>query len=297
MARLLPAWLQGRVGPPATNRVELPSVPREVLPASLMTFAPQILKRLDVLRDHFPGDPAPRVELASRYHEHLFHGLHPDAGIYRDKSNRETPAAVLSDREPVGASISDRMAAIFDKLKSQNYLLKTPKEEYVYQLANFIHAFDKAKPFEVGSEFIGQIMANHVGQYAGFQVNLPAVKAARWFSALDSADRGNNLVPLRQILRDESRPERAIAFETAMRDRKLADVRYHGGLDHAYGLVNEALGGGHSADWRLSKDNLTEPQRATIRKVQKELDAGRLHEMPRGADRDWYFDRQRALDR
>ena len=297
MARFLPAWLQGSPVAPAINRSEQqPPAAREILPSNMMAFAPTILRRLDSLRFHFPDDPAPRAEQTSRFHEDIFGGLHPAAGAYRDNSvHQVTRAHSSGGQTAVAPSIAERMTAIFGKLEAQNYLLKTPKEEYVCQLANFVHAVDKVRPFDVGTEFVTQVIASHLGQHAGFKVDLLSVSSARWFSALASADQENNLVPLRDILRRESRPERAIAFESAMSERKINQIRYHGELDHAYGLVNQAVGGdrGH---WRIERDKLTGPQKEVIHKVQQELEAGRLHDMPTGAERAWYFGIQRSPD-
>jgi hypothetical protein len=79
--------------------------------------------------------------------------------------------------------------------------------------------------------------------------------------ALKVAVQEKDLIPLRHILRAESRPEAAIAFENAVRAGNLSAINERPDLRHADGIVTEALGG-YRDRWRISSDKLSAPSRA-----------------------------------
>jgi fido (protein-threonine AMPylation protein) len=214
---------------------------REMQPSRLIDLIPQVLDR--VARERFKDHSlAPTPADLQILHMNLFQGLYAEPGNYRGvRTGTEFEDVTTEMGRKNARRIADRIDATFEVLKRQNYL-RLPKEEYVVQLANIVHALNELKPFYYGNRMVIQIMAGHIAEYAGYNLDLLAVHPDQMRLGLDAAEHHKDLVPLREILRIQSRPMRAIMFESAISAGELPNINIYPDLKHAYGLVVEAMG-------------------------------------------------------
>ena len=270
---------------------------REMEPAKRIAIREIVADRVSELRSWPKLPPEVSAENVQSVHRSLFYNLQWAAGDYRGTPIGEARAgASLALGSTTTENIARRMDEIFHRLQAQNYLRGLPKEEFVTQQANLINGIvNDARPFYYGNSLVTKFIAEHVAKNAGFRLDLMTVPEARFNIAISEAGRGDFL-PLRTIVRDQSRPEAAIVFETAMKSGNWSVILNHPRIQPAKDIVLEAIGG-FNARGRIADGDLSPREKAIIRRVQTELNAGRLKEAPTGSDREWYFGETRSRDR
>jgi len=279
------------------NQHEDANLLRGMQPAKVIDFNDTLVERVNNLRWRAPRDGPPSPQELSRVHKYIFGNLYPQAGNYR---GIRTNALSQDISSAMGARAGRRIAAqiteLFDNLKRQRYLVGTPKEEMVWQLANTVRSINEIEPFYNGTRLASLVIANHIAQYARNELDLFSTGTIEMQTALTAMRDDNDLIPLRQIMRDRSRPWKAIAFDKLIKAGDLLAIRNHVELGHAYSLVSQAIRGDddHAT---FSYENLPKQQKAVIHKVQAELEAGRLNKMPSGTERAWYFGMEVARGR
>jgi len=269
---------------------------REMEPAKRVAIREIVADRVSELRS-WPLPPDVSAENVRYVHKSLFYKLQWAAGDYRGTPIGEAGTGVsLALGSTTTEDIAKRMDEVFHRLQAQKYLRGLPKEEFVIQQANLINGIiNDARPFYYGNSLVTKFIAEHIAKNAGFRLDLMAVPEARFNIAISEAGRGDFL-PLRTIVRDQSRPEAAIVFESAMKSGNWSAIYNHPRFQPANDIVLEAIGG-FNARARIAEGDLSPREKATIRRVQTELNAGRLKEAPTGPDRDWYFGETRSRDR
>jgi fido (protein-threonine AMPylation protein) len=269
---------------------------REMEPAKRVEIQEIVADRLSELRS-WPLPPEVGAENVRYIHKSLFYKLHWAAGDYRGTPIGEIGTAVSHvSGSTTTEEVAKRMNEVFHRLQEQKYLRGLPKEEFVLQEANLVNGIiNYARPFYYGNSLVTKFIAEHVAKNAGFRLDLMVVPESRFNMAISEAGRADFL-PLRKIVRDQSRPEAAIVFEAAMKSGNWSAIYTHPRFQHANDIVIEAIGG-FNARVRIAEGDLSSREKAIIRRVQAELNAGRLKEAPTGRDRDWYFGKTRGRDR
>jgi fido (protein-threonine AMPylation protein) len=269
---------------------------REMEPAKRVEIREIVADRVSELRS-WPLPPDISPENVQSVHRSIFYKLQWAAGDYRGTPIGEVRAGVsIGLGSTTTEDIAKRMDEVFHRLQAQKYLRELPKEEFVMQEANLINGIiNYARPFYYGNSLVTKFIAEHVAKNAGFRLDLMAVPEARFNIAVSEAGKADFL-PLRKIVRDQSRPEAAIIFEAAMKSGNWFAIHNHPRFQPANDIVLEAIGG-FNARGRIAEGDLSLREKTIIRRVQAELNAGRLKEAPTGSDRDWYLGETRSRDR
>ena len=268
----------------------------EATPAKQIKIREIVADRLAELRQSKRVEPAVTPETVRYVHRSLFSQLHWAAGDYRGTPISETSSDAV---QAMGSRTTERvgrlMEDLFNRLKVQRYIRGLPKEEFVFQEANLINAIvNRVSPFYYGNHLVTKFIAQHVAEHAGHKFDLLTVSDARFVIAIKEAEK-NDLVPLRDLVRSNSRPHAAIIFEAAMRSGNWFAILEHPRFKPAQDIVLEAIGD-FNGRWRIAADELSTRERAIIRRVQSELDAGRLRDAPTGSDRAWHLGKNWSRD-
>jgi fido (protein-threonine AMPylation protein) len=285
------------VGPelPRLNQNDDARFAREIQSAKLIDSQQEIAKRLARERRRPQGE-APVADDLKILHQNLFQGLYAEPGNYRGiRTGPESEDVTTETGRETARGIGRRVDAIFEEFKRQNYRFST-KEGFVDELTELIYRVNEVDPFYYGTRLVTLVMAGHVADYAGYRSDLLKADTEAMRKALDAAEQHQDLVPLRAIVRDQTRPFRAVVFEQAISAGKLPNIDAYPDLKHAYGLVVEAMGP-QIGKGSQSEFALRSVDKEIIRKIQTELDAGRLTTMPTGAERTRILNRSRGPTR
>ncbi|MBW4025511.1 MAG: hypothetical protein HIU92_20705 [Proteobacteria bacterium] len=158
-------------------------------------------------------------------HRQLFQDVYEWAGRTRDERVRLSDGTVASEpllyrpgSKPfaVGTQISDRLGALADKLRVDDYLRNLPRAQFAVRAASVLAEANAIHAFREGNGRTQRIFMQELAENAGHSLDFRVVSRERMIQASIAAHESRDIGPMRRMLDEISNPNRIAALTPAI---------------------------------------------------------------------------------
>lgn len=214
------------------------------------------------------------IKHVQQIHKHLYQDIYDWAG----KFTAEVAASLNRAPAPGQPSERNELDRVYEGIRSRILVPKLGKESFVSEMAKASRDLHSKPLFYSGNEKAFQVFMTDVAQAGKYHLDLSKVSMQDWQEAHHRMNHGGrdagDGVMLRSIIRENTRPLRALEFESAVYyDYRRPAIRAFPELGRLFKAFDEATkqaGFGKEED----RGTMKSPAYRIFRSVQKRLDEG-----------------------